>query len=93
MLLTVFFAFWLVEFPANFTSNRHWTLKLEHWIGFIYSHTVPEVLVLFEWLNSCIQFEWRRFGLYFLAGVLVLLMNVVVTLAKTQPYASLDWED
>ena len=83
MLLTVFFAFWLVEFPANFVVRRNHSWNLSIWLGIILSHTVPEMLVFFDWLNSCVRFEWRRFGFYFTVGLLVLIMNIIVTLTMT----------
>lgn len=93
MLLTVFIAFWCVEFPASIYTKRDWMWGMPEWIGFFYSHTVPEIFVFTEFFLSRIRFEWRRIWIYILAGVLVLTMNIIVTLTLSQPYASMPWAD
>ena len=80
MLLTVFIAFWFIEFPASIYIQRDWYWKVEEWIGFFYSHTFPEIMVCTEFFLSSVRFEWRRVWVYILAGLVVLLSNIVISL-------------
>ena len=79
MLLTVFIAFWCVEFPASFMDHRDWKWRIPEWFGFFYAHTFPEIFVSVEFLMSSVRFEWRRFWIYFVSGLMVLVMNIIVT--------------
>ena len=47
-----------------------------------------------EWTQSSIQFEWSRFPLHSVFGVLVLIENIAIGLLieeDKQPYASMQW--
>ena len=41
MIITVFVAFWAVEFPASVYVHRYWVWGIPEWLGFFYSHTIP----------------------------------------------------
>ena len=66
-------------------------MGLPEYIGFFYAHTIPEIFTTVEFLCSTIRFEWRRFWLYAIFGVLILVMNIIVTVIDANPYACLDW--
>ena len=91
LIMLVFVAFWFIELPAVFNTPRHYIMGLPEYIGFFYAHTIPEVFTALEFFNSTVRIEWRRFWIHVLFGLVVLIMNVVVSYVDVNPYASLDW--
>ena len=91
LILLVFIAFWFIELPAVFNSKRHYIMQLPEYIGFFYAHTFPEIFTALEFFNSTVRIEWRRFWIYALVGLIVLVMNIVVSYVDVNPYAALDW--
>jgi len=93
MLAVVFVAFWAIELPACFLTVRHYAFEIPEYVGFYYAHSLPEVFVALEFLNSSVRLEWRRFWLYVVFGVAVVGLNIAVTFTDANPYASLDWDE
>ena len=52
MSLTVAFAFWLIEIPALSLKGSVFEWRTSQWIGIIYSHTVPQLVMFGEWTQS-----------------------------------------
>ena len=49
MSLTVAFAFWLIEIPALALKGSVFNWRTSQWIGLIYSHTIPQLVIFSEW--------------------------------------------
>lgn len=96
MTLTVAIAFWLIEFPALWLRGDAFEWGAQRFIELIYAHSLPQIIMLIEWQNSAIDFDWNRFWVYVLVSACVLVENIVIamTMGKNgQPYASMRWQD
>ena len=94
-ILTVFIAFWSIEFPAMLYTKRYFYMAIDDWSGVFVAHSLPEALVFVEFFNSSIMLEWRSYWIYLVLGIIVLILNIMASLyvEELPPYAAFNWKD
>lgn len=76
---TVAMMFWFIELP--FEGYYGWFAKISttQWTALYFMHTIPQIVVIYEWFNSSIQINTANYWHTLFFGLPYTVMVAVIT--------------
>jgi hypothetical protein len=89
---TVSIVFWLVELPFQGYYGWFDLLNTTQWTAYYLMHTIPQIVVIYEWFNSSIQLNTKNYWYTLFFSLPYTVMVAVITVKEQYIiYACEDW--